>query len=87
MSTFQAMQSFFYFLYLVNFTKSSSSQKVEEQISLIQCWMIFKSLKKGKKNPTQFNKYIWARKLHSMNINNHAQKHKCQQSLIDLALL
>lgn len=80
------MQSFFFFLnflYLVNFTKSSSSQKVEEQISLIQCWMIFKSLKKGKKNPTGFNKSIWARKLHSMKSNHHVQKHKCQQSVIN----
>lgn len=37
-----------YFIYLVNFTKAPSSKKVEEQISFIQCWVIFKSLDAGK---------------------------------------
>lgn len=36
-----------YFIYLVNFTKASSSKKVEEQISFVQCWVVFKSLDAG----------------------------------------
>lgn len=35
---------FYFWIYLVNFTKAPSSQKVQEQISFIQCWVIFKSV-------------------------------------------
>lgn len=30
---------------------------------------------------TRFNKYIWTRKLQSMNNHHHVQKYKCQQSI------